>query len=107
MQSAPNVSSEEELSNLRKEGKISQDEYQQLLAAVRKSSTNDEGLSGKSEACPIKTELRALRKRILIAGMIICVIGVPVGFVLKIPFVWGLGLVGIAVIPIKMYLLNR
>ena len=107
MESISNVSSEEELLQLRNEGRLSEDEYQQLLAAMRKSLPNEEGLSGKSEACPVKTELRAFRKRVFITGMTICVIAVPLGFALEIPLVWGLGIFGIVAISIKMYLLNR
>ena len=38
MQSAPNVSSEQELLQLREEGKISEDEYQDLLSAMSSSA---------------------------------------------------------------------
>lgn len=37
MESVPDISSEEELLKLREEGKISEDEYKDLLAAMRKS----------------------------------------------------------------------
>ena len=37
MESVPNISSEEELLQLRNEGKVSEAEYQELLAAIRKS----------------------------------------------------------------------
>lgn len=107
MENASNISSEEELLQLRNEGKLSEDEYQQLLAAMRKSSPNKKGVSNMSEACPGKTEFRAFRKRVFITGMIICVIAVPVGFALEIPLVWGLGIFGIIAISIKMYLLNK
>ncbi|MHC4436412.1 MAG: hypothetical protein ACYS3S_03550 [Planctomycetota bacterium] len=41
MNNIPNISSEEELLQLRNDGKISEDEYQELLAAIRKSSVKD------------------------------------------------------------------
>lgn len=107
MENASNISSEKELLQLRNEGKLSEDEYQQLLTAMRKSSPNEEGVSGKPEACPVKTELRAFRKRVFINGIIICVIAVPLGLAFEIPLVWGLGIFGIIAISIKMYLLNK
>ena len=41
MENIPNISSEEELLQLRNEGKISEAEYQELLAAIRKSPSKD------------------------------------------------------------------
>jgi len=41
MENTPNVSSEDELLELRNEGKISEAEYQQLLAAMRKPLPDD------------------------------------------------------------------
>ncbi|MHC4424925.1 MAG: hypothetical protein ACYSYV_02385 [Planctomycetota bacterium] len=43
MEDVPNVSSEEELLKLREEGKVSEAEYQDLLAAMRKSPVEDAG----------------------------------------------------------------
>ena len=106
MENVSNISSEQELLKLRQEDKISEDEYQQLLEAMRKSPPGEKGVS-KPEVCPVKTELRAFRKRVFITGMIICVIAVPLGFVLKIPLVWMLGIIGIIIIPVKMYLLKK
>ncbi len=40
MENAPNISSEEELSQLRNEGKISEAEYQDLLSAMRKPTSS-------------------------------------------------------------------
>jgi hypothetical protein len=102
-----NISSEEELLQLRNEGKISEDEYKQLHAAMRNPSPDETGVYGKPEVCPVKTEFRAFRKRVFVTGMIICVIAMPVGFILNIPLVWGLGIFGIIVIPLKVYLLDR
>ena len=102
MQTIPNVSSEEELLQLREEGKISEAQYHDLLAAMRKSVP-----SNRSTEAPREPEFRAFRKRVLIGGMIICWIGLPAGFILDLPLVWGLSIVGLVVAGIKMRLLNR
>jgi hypothetical protein len=46
METVSNVSSEEELLQLRDEGKISEDEYQELLAAMKKPSAREQKTSG-------------------------------------------------------------
>jgi len=102
MEDVSNISSEEELLHLRNEGKISEGQYQDLLAAMRKSVPSD----GSAKAPP-EPEFRAFRKRVLIGGMIICWIGLPAGFILDLPLVWALSIVGLFVAAIKMRLLNR
>jgi hypothetical protein len=58
MENASNVSSEEELLTLRNEGKISEDQYRELLGAVRKAPAKEVQVS------PAETsESRSIRKR--------------------------------------------
>jgi len=45
---------------------------------------------------------RVLRKRMLMYGFIVSVIGLPVGVALNLPYVWGLALLGIAVGAAKL-----
>ena len=47
-------------------------------------------------------EFRAFRKRLLTAGLIICIAGLPIGVALKMPYVWGLSIVGIVGVSIKL-----
>lgn len=91
MENVSNVSSEEELVELREQGKITEAEYGELLAAMRKSATETAGLSS-SEA-----ELELLRKRVLTYGFVVSIIGLPVGILMGLPYVWGLSIVGIIV----------
>ncbi len=61
---------------------------------------------------PIRSDLaepafRAFRKRILISGLAMCIIGLPIGIILDLPYVWVLALVGIIVCTIKLRLLVR
>jgi len=102
MENVSNISSEGELLELRNEGKVSEAEYQDLLAAIRKSPT------GKSEVkSPAEPAFQAFRKRIMVGGLIICILGVIFGLILEIPLVWGLGIFGIIVIPIKFHRTGR
>lgn len=102
MESASHVSSEEELLKLREEGKISEQEYEELLGAMRRSPAADFPIQP-----PTEPQFQAFRKRITIGGLIISILGVIVGFVLKLPLVWGLGILGIIVVPLKYYLVNK
>ena len=96
------VSSEEELLKLREEGRISDAEYEELLEAIRMRPARNSDVKP-----PTEPEFQAFRKRILIGGFIICILGVVLGFVLNLAIVWGLGLLGIIVIPIKAHLINK
>jgi hypothetical protein len=96
------VSSEEELLKLREEGRISDAEYEELLEAIRRRPARNSDVKQLTEP-----EFQAFRKRILIGGFIICILGVVFGFVLNLAIVWGLGLLGIIVIPIKAHLINK
>jgi len=102
MKDVANISSKEELLRLRNEGKVSEDEYNQLFAAMNKHR----GIAADT-ATTREPEFHAFRKRVLIGGMIICWIAIPIGFVLHLPLVWGLGIFGIIVVAIKMRFLNK
>lgn len=101
MEPTMKVTSEEELLKLREEGRISDDEYEELLEAIRRRPPGN-----SSVRPPTEPEFQAFRKRILVGGFIICILGIFFGLVLKLPLVWGLGLLGIIVIPIKAHLIN-
>ena len=47
-------------------------------------------------------EFRAFRKRLLTGGLILCIIGFPVGIVLKLPYVWVLAGIGAIVASVKL-----
>ena len=102
MESAPHASSEEELLKLCEEGKISEKEYKELLGTMRKPPAGSSNITP-----PAEPQFQAFRKRILIGGLIICILGVIFGLILKIPLVWGLGILGIIVIPLKYHLINK
>jgi hypothetical protein len=72
MENVQNVSSEEELLQLRNEGKISEADYQDLLGAIKKSAKVRPGLAAECESKPTKTSGLA------IASLVFSLIG-PVG----------------------------
>jgi uncharacterized membrane protein len=102
MENVSNVSSEEELLKLREEGKISEQEYTELLRTIRRSPGNK-----PSKELPTEPQFQAFRKRILVGGFVICIMGIVFGLILKIPLVWGLGILGIIVIPLKSRINNK
>ena len=102
MENVSNVTLEEELQKLREEGKISEAEYEQLLEAIRKRPAGN-----FSVKAPAEPQFQAFRKRILVGSFVICIIGVIFGLVLKLPLVWGLGFLGIIVIPLKSRINNK
>ena len=55
MESVSNVSSEEELLELRNEGKISEDEYEELLEMLRKTTKADVDLVAQVQSEPVRT----------------------------------------------------
>jgi len=55
MENIKSVTSEEELLHLRNEGKISENEYEQLLEAMRKPTKLDVGTALKEELKPVRT----------------------------------------------------
>ena len=101
MEPTMKVSSEEELLKLHEEGRISDAEYEELLEAIRRRPARNSDIKP-----PAEPQFQAFRKRILVGGFIICILGIIFGLVLKLPIVWGLGLLGIVVIPIKAHLIN-
>ena len=102
MENVSNVSSEEELLKLREEGKISEKEYAELLGTIRRSAGNKTG-----GEVPAEPQFQAFRKRILVGGFVICTLGIVFGLILNLPLVWGLGILGIIVVPIKYHLINK
>lgn len=96
MESTPHASSEEELSKLRDEGEISEREYEELLGAMRKSPDNDSHIK-----LPAEPEFQVFRKRVMIGVFIISFLGIVLGTILDLPYVWVLGIVGMIVVPIK------
>jgi hypothetical protein len=102
MENVSNVTSEEELQKLREEGKISEAEYEELLEALRKRPANN-----SSVKAPAEPQFQAFRKRILVGGFVICLLGVIFGLILDLPLVWGLGFLGIIVIPLKSRINNK
>jgi hypothetical protein len=102
-----NISSEEELSRLRNEGKISEDEYKQLHAALQSPSAGQSRTITERGSCPLTRELYDFRKRVLLTGFAICLIGLPVGLVLGLSLVWGLSILGLIIVPIKWYLIKK
>ena len=102
MENVSNISSEEELLKLREEGKISEQEYEELLGTIRRPPGNNANVES-----PAEPQFQAFRKRILVGGFIICILGVILGLILNLPLVWGLGILGIIVAPIKFHLINK
>ena len=102
MESTSHASSEEELLKLREEGKISEQEYEELLGAMRNPSVDNSHIKP-----PAEPEFQAFRKRVTIGGFIISLLGIVFGIILDLPYVWVLGIVGIIVVPIKYHLTNK
>jgi accessory gene regulator protein AgrB len=102
MENVSNVTSEEELLKLREEGKISEQEYAELLGTIRRSPGDK-----SREELPAEPQFQAFRKRIMVGGFVICILGIVVGLILKLPLVWGLGILGIIVVPIKYHLISK
>ena len=92
-----NASSEEKLAQLRQEGKITEAEYHDLLAAMQTSAGAPTG-AGR----PVESEFQAFRKRVLTASLVVCVLGLPIGLALGLPYVWLLSIAGIVVSALKL-----
>ncbi len=43
----------------------------------------------------------------MIGGFVISIMGVIFGLILKLPLVWGLGILGMIIIPLKYHLTNK
>ena len=102
MENVSNVSSEEELLKLREEGKISEQEYEELLMTIRRSPGNNSSVES-----PAEPQFQAFRKRIMVGGLVMSILGIVFGLILNLPLVWGLGILGIIVVPIKFHLVNK
>ncbi len=72
MEYIPNVSSEQELLQLRNEGKISEDEYEQLLAAMSKPPP-DSVATRASESPSIPVSLKVVAWIFIIGGVLACI----------------------------------
>lgn len=77
MENTPNVSSEEELLELRNEGKISEDEYEQLRGAMRRSTKLDvEPPTAVADKAKSKRKLGKIAFCLMLVGIVV----VPVWF---------------------------
>jgi len=98
MENVSNVSSEEELLQLRNEGKISENEYEELLETLRKSAKVDAGPAGPGESKPVSTSGLAIASLVFsLVGPVGCIPAVicghlALGKVKKEPAVQGRGL---------------
>ncbi len=72
MENVSNISSEEELLELRNEGKISEDEYEELLGTLRKTTKADVGSVAQVQPKPVRT------CGLAIASLIFSLVG-PIG----------------------------
>ena len=102
MESASHASSEEELLKLREEGKISEQEYEELLGAMKRPPADQSPNEPRAEP-----QFQAFRKRVMIGGFIISILGVIFGLILELPLVWVLGIIGMIVVPFKYHLTNK
>jgi hypothetical protein len=109
-----NSPAEERLQRMLEEGKITPEQYQQLRAALNAATSDptpeetSDRLAGEDVDRILRDLLEtdrklsdssvlALRKRILLWGMIMCVIGLAVGLMMDLPLVWGMSLPGLIV----------
>ncbi len=84
MESALNVSSEEELLQLRNEGRVSEAEYQDLLAAMRKTSlSEDEKFAPGTDKTKSKRKLGKRAFVLMLLGIIL-----PVVWFLTMELLW-------------------
>jgi hypothetical protein len=90
MKNISNISSEEELLELRNDGKISEAEYQDLLAAIRKSQPNEREVPDKSNFFTFWLQTRITEKEIP-GPLWIALISLSVMVVMKVLFVFKVG----------------
>ncbi len=69
MENASNVSSEEELLKLRDDGRITQDEYEELLGTLRKTGQVQPGLAAPAQAPPTRTSGLAIASLVLAVAL--------------------------------------
>jgi hypothetical protein len=81
MENVSNVSSEEELLQLRNKGKISEDEYEELLETLRKTAKLDVGPAPQDKPQPIRTSGLAIASLVLslALGPLGCAPGIACG----------------------------
>jgi hypothetical protein len=78
MENAPSASSEEELLKLRDDGRITQDEYEELLATLRRTGEVQPGPSAPAQTQPGRTSGLAVASLVLsLVGPIICITCIP------------------------------
>lgn len=90
MENKPNISSEEELLHLRNEGKISEAEYQELLATLRKAPPHGTGASGRPESYPFGLKER-LGQRDIPPVLWIALVSLAVMILIKLLLVFKFG----------------
>jgi hypothetical protein len=54
-----------------------------------------------------RKEFDKFRKRVLLCSLFICIVGLPVGLYLKLPYVWLLSIAGLIISIIKLKSLNK
>ncbi|MCC7474894.1 MAG: hypothetical protein IT425_05830 [Pirellulales bacterium] len=57
----------------------------------------------KSQSHPVVTHRLQSRDRALIYGLVVSIVGLPVGIALGLPVVWGLAILGILIGSFKLY----
>jgi hypothetical protein len=97
MEYTSDASSKEELLQLRNDGKISEAEYQELLELMNKPASDNAEPSAVAEP-----QFEAFRIRLLTGSLVLCAVGLSIGLILELPYVWGLGIFGMIFIPIKL-----
>jgi hypothetical protein len=97
METPSNATSQEELSRLREEGRITETEYENLRAAMQTPATTE----SQPDSCR-EPQFRVSRQGALTYCLVVSLIGLPTGLVLHLPYVWILSIAGIVVAPIKL-----
>jgi len=90
MQSVSNVSSEEELLKLRQEGKISEEQYKDLLAAIRKPRPSETETPEQSNFYTLDSNAQRTERQIP-GPLWIALISLSIMVVLKVLFVFKVG----------------
>jgi len=118
MENISNISSEEELLELRNEGKITEDEYEELLETLRKTGRADVGPDLREKTGPVRTCGLAVASLVLsLLGPLCCIPAVICGHlalrkITKTPALGGRGLalagtiVGYVVLGLSVFLIG-
>ena len=56
---------------------------------------------------PAELQFKAFRKRVLTGGFIVCLLGLPIGLLLNLPYIWGLVIAGIIIAGAKLMALSK